>query len=214
MSFVRLFVEHFHEQPADDLALLLRVGLAAQRVEEARFGIDADDLHAQVVGEDLHDLVAFVEAHEAVIDEHADQLIADGLVQQRGDHRGVDAAGEPQQHLALAHLRAHARDGVFDDVADAPQRRAAADLAHEALEQLLALQRVRDFGMELHGVEPARFVDHGGERRVGARGHRCEARRQRLHAIAVAHPHVEHGAALRVLAIEQAVEQLVRRDAR
>ena len=100
-------------------------------------GIDADDLHAEVLGEDLHDLVAFVEAQQAVIDEHAGELVADRLVQQRRDHRGIHAAGKAQQHLALAHLRAHARDGVFDDVADAPQRLAAADLAHEALEQLL-----------------------------------------------------------------------------
>ncbi len=185
------FVEHFHEQPTDDLALLFRVGFAAQRVEEARFGIDTDDLHTQVVGEDLHDLVAFVEAHEAVIDEHAGQLVANGLVQQRGDHRGIDAAGQAEQHLALAHLRTHARDGVVDDVADAPQRLASANLAHEALEQLLALQRVRDFGVELHGVEAARFVDHGRQRRVGAGGDRRESRRQRLDAIAVTHPHVE-----------------------
>ena len=68
--------------------------------------------------------------------------------------------------------------------------------------------------MELHGVEPARFVDHGGERRIGALRHGGEARRQRFDAIAVAHPHVEHGAALRVRAVEQAIEQLVRRDAR
>ena len=214
VSFVRFLVEHLHEQAADDLALLLRIGLAAQRVEEARLGIDADDLHAQVLGEDLHDLVAFVQAQQAVIDEHAGQLVADGLVQQRRDHRGIDAAGQAEQHLALAHLRAHARDGIFDDVADAPQRRAAADLAHEALQQLAALQRVRDFGMELHGVEAARFVDHRGERRVGALRHGGETRRQRLDAVAVAHPHVEHGAALRVRAIEQAVEQLVGRDAR
>ena len=165
-ELLRFFVEHLHEQAADDLALLLGIVLAAQRVEKARFGVDADDLHAEVVGEDLHDLVAFVEAHEAVIDEHAGELIADRLVQQRRDDRGIHAAGEAEQHLALAHLRAHARDGVVDDVADAPERLAAADLAHEALEQLLALQRVRDFGMELHGVEAARFIDHGRERRV------------------------------------------------
>jgi len=46
----------------------------------------------------------------------------------------------PSNTLALADLRAHARDGVVDDVADAPQRLAAADLAHETLQQLLALQ--------------------------------------------------------------------------
>ena len=40
----RFLFEHFDEQPADDLALALRIGLALQRVEEARFGIDANDL--------------------------------------------------------------------------------------------------------------------------------------------------------------------------
>ena len=50
------------------------------------------------------------EAQQAVVDEHADELVADRLVQQRGDHRGIDAAGQPEQHFALAHLRAHARD--------------------------------------------------------------------------------------------------------
>ena len=48
-----------------------------------------------------------------------------------------------------------------------------------------------------------RFIDHGGERRVGARRDRGESRRQRLDAIAVAHPHAEHGAATGVGAIGQ-----------
>ena len=34
-ELVRLLVEHLHEQAADDLALLLGIVLAAQRVEEA-----------------------------------------------------------------------------------------------------------------------------------------------------------------------------------
>ena len=129
-----------------------------ERVEEARLGIDADDAHAEMLGEGAHDLVAFAEAQQAVIDEHAHELIADGAVQQGGDHRGIDAAGQPQQHLARADLRAHALDRVLDDVADAPQRVAAADLAHEALQQPRALRRVRDFGMELHAVEAAPLV--------------------------------------------------------
>ena len=136
------------------LRLLLRVGLAAQRVRgSAASASTRMTFTPRFCAKIFMTCVAFVQAQQAVIDEHADQLVADGLVQQRRDHRGIHAAGKAQQHLALAHLRAHARDGVFDDVADAPQRLAAADLAHEALEQLLALQRVRDFGMELHGVE-------------------------------------------------------------
>ena len=143
-------------------------------------------------GERRHDLVAFVEAQQAVIDEHADELLADRPVQQRGDHGGIDAAGQAEQHLARADLRAHARDRILDDVADAPQRLAAADLAHEALQDARALRRVRDLGMELHAVEAPRA------RRPCRRGASwpwtamsTEAGRQRVDAVAVAHPHIE-----------------------
>lgn len=88
------FVEDFDEGAADDLALLFRVGDAGQAAEELVLGVGADHLHAHVLGEHGHHLVAFVQAQQAVVDEHAGQLVADGLVQQRGDHRGVHAAGE------------------------------------------------------------------------------------------------------------------------
>jgi hypothetical protein len=45
-------------------------------------------------------------------------------------------------------------------------RAAAADLVHEAPSIALALQRVRDLGVELHGVEAARLVGHRGDRRT------------------------------------------------
>ncbi len=112
--------------------------------------------------------VAFVQAQQAVIDEHADELVADGLVQQRGDHGGIHTAREPEQHLALAHLRAHAVDGVVDDVAGVPARIALADLAQEALVDARALLRVRDFGMELQRVVAAALVGHAGDGHVRA----------------------------------------------
>ena len=39
-----------------------------------------------------------------------------------------------EQHAVLADLLAHARDRVLDDVAGVPERVAAADVAHETLE--------------------------------------------------------------------------------
>src|SRR3546814_12934652 len=83
-------VEYIDEQFADDLALGLRIADAFQRTEKPRFGIDANALHAEMIGEDLHDLIAFVMAQQAVIDEHAGKLRADSLVQQRPDHRRID----------------------------------------------------------------------------------------------------------------------------
>ena len=94
--------------------------------------------------------------------------------------------------------------GVFDDVADAPSGFAAADLAHEALEDLRALQRVRDFGMELHAVEARathRTIAASGALALTRDGD--ETRRQRLDAVAVAHPHIEHARPCASLAIAQ-----------
>ena len=43
---------------------------------------------------------------------------------------------------------------------------------------LRALQRVRDFGMELHAVEAARFIRHRRERHVVGEADSDETRRQ------------------------------------
>ena len=53
------------------------------------------------------DLVALVLTHQAMVNEHAGELFADGLGQQCGGHGGIDAAGECEQHLAVADLRAY-----------------------------------------------------------------------------------------------------------
>ncbi len=83
---LRLLVEHLDEGATDDLALGFRVGHAGESREEARLRVDADDAHAEVLREGAHRLFAFAQAQQAVVDEHAHQLIADGALQQGGDH--------------------------------------------------------------------------------------------------------------------------------
>src|SRR5213082_1703209 len=189
---LRLLVEDLDEGPADHLALGLGVGDAGEGAEKARLRVDADDLRAEVLREDAHHRLGFAEAQQAVVDEYADQLLADRAVQERGDYGGVDAAREPEQHRAVTDLRAEACDGVLDDVADAPEGIGAADLAHEALEELGSLGGVRDLGMKLQGVEAAALVPHGREGNgAGRRGH-AESRWQRIDPVAVAHRSEEH----------------------
>ncbi len=144
-----------------------------------------------MIAERVHDLVAFVVAQQAVIDEYAGQLVADGLVQQRRNHRRIDAAREAQQDLAVPDLLTHTCDRVCDDVAGRPVTRAAADVVHEALHDRLALQRMRDLRMKLHAVEAPAAVLHGCQGRIPAAGRHLETRRQCFHAVAVAHPHLE-----------------------
>ena len=81
-----LLLEDPDELGADRLALGLWLGHALELVEEARLGVDGDERHLERVAEGLHDLLALVLAHQAVVDEHARQLLADRAVhEQRRD---------------------------------------------------------------------------------------------------------------------------------
>ena len=92
----RLLLEDADELGADRLALGLGVGDAGEPREEAFLGVDGDERDLEVVAEGGDDLLALVLAHQAVVDEHARQLVADGAVdEQRRDAR-VDAAASPQ----------------------------------------------------------------------------------------------------------------------
>ncbi len=111
-----------------------------------------------MLGEGAHDLLALAEAQQAVVDEHAGQLVADRPVQQRCDHRRIDAAGEPEQHLAVADLGAHPRDRIFDDVAEL-QSASQPQISRTKRSSMRApCARVGHFGMELHAVVAAPLV--------------------------------------------------------
>ena len=116
--------------------------------------------------ERLDDLLGLALAQQAVVDEHARELVADRPVhEQRGDRR-VDAAGERAEHALAADLRADALDLLLDHGRRRPRRRGARDLVEEVLEHGLAVRRVHDLGMELHAVQPALGVLERCHRRV------------------------------------------------
>ncbi len=197
-----LGVEHIDEQLADHLALHLGVGDAVQRIEEARGGIDRDQRDVVMAAEQLDDLLRLVLAQQAVIDEDAGELIADRLVDQERGDGGIDPAGEPADHMPVAHLLADARDLAVAELRHGPVAGATGDGVDEIGEQRRAVRRVHHLGMELHAVEPARIVGDRRERRAGRDADGAEAGRQPRDAVAMAHPH------RRPLAdLEHAVEQ-------
>ena len=57
--------------------------------------------HLEVVVERLDHLLGLVLAQQAVVDEHARELVADGAVDEQGRHRRVDAAGEGADDLVV-----------------------------------------------------------------------------------------------------------------
>ena len=110
-----------------------------------------------------------------MIDEHAGELLADRLVDQHRGDGGIDAAGQPADHPALADLAADFLDRLVLEGAHGPVAGAARDLAHEIAQDGGAVRRVHDLEMELRGVEFARLVGDHGDRRVGRGADHAEA---------------------------------------
>mmetsp|Transcript_26311 Transcript_26311/g.62468 ORF Transcript_26311/g.62468 Transcript_26311/m.62468 type:complete len:244 (+) Transcript_26311:611-1342(+) len=191
-----LGLEHVDEQAADDLALLLGVGHAGEFTEEELAGVDADDLGVQLAGEHLHHHVAFVQPQQAMVDEHAGELVANGTVDQCGGDAGVHAARQAEDDLFVTDLLADARHGLVDVAAHLPVAPAAGDVTDEARQHGRALQRVRDLGVELHGIEATHLIGHAGDRAARRRRHQAETRRQGRDLVAMAHPDLEHAAAV------------------
>ena len=161
----RLLLEDADELLADDLALLLRVGHAGEPAEEALLRLHVDERHVEVAAERLDDLLGLVLAQQAVVDEDARELVADGLVHEQRRDRRVDAARERAEHALGADRGADARDLLLDHRSGRPGRRRAGDLVEEVLEDLLAVRRVHDLGMELDAVELALAILERRDRR-------------------------------------------------
>src|SRR5437867_3497627 len=87
-----LLLEHTDELLADDLALLLRILDALEPREKTRLRLHMDERHAEMPTEGLDDLLGFVLAQQAVVDEDARELVADRLVHEERSDRRVDAA--------------------------------------------------------------------------------------------------------------------------
>ena len=130
---------------ADDLALVLRLRDAGQLPQEAGLGVHPDEVQVPL-GEGLFHLVALIKAHEAVVHKDAGELAAHGLREKRRGHGGIHAAGEGQEHPAIAHLLPDVPDGGGLVVAHAPVALGAADLIEEVAEHLTSILGVVHLG--------------------------------------------------------------------
>ena len=72
--------------------------------------------------EGLHNLIPFLQAKQAVVDEHANKLIADRAVQQGCHHGGIHAPERPSSTLPDPTLPTDRFDGVVHGVCAAVQR--------------------------------------------------------------------------------------------
>ena len=113
----------------------------------------------------------------------------------------------PRMTSSLAHLLTHPGDRLGHVVRHVPVAAAAADVAHEAGDDVAALEGVRDLGVKLDAIEAARLVGHAGNRGRFVAGDDGEARRHFRDLVAMAHPDVEQAVALGVDAVLDVFEQ-------
>ena len=202
VDLTRVFLEHVDEKLADGLALLLGVRDALELAKEQIAFIRMDQLHVVMVAEHRDHFLGLVEAEQAVIHEHAGQLVANRLVQQNRRHGRVDAAGEAADHMGRADLFADLGDGFFAVSAHRPVT-LETGVANEVLIERLAVRGVMHLRVELHGVEPALQIGGDREGGVGRGAVDLEARRDLGHVVAVAHPHLLAPRAVHEPAVER-----------
>ena len=184
-------VEDPDEFVADELALALGVGHAAELREEAPGSIHILELDAEIFAEDALDGLGFAGAEEAIVDENAGELVSDGLVEERRGDAGIDAAGKAEDDVIGADLLAKLGAGVLDEGAHRPIHFAAADPVDEVLEDFLAARGVRDFRVKLHAVEALFGMLDSGEGRVAGDADGPEAAGQSRELVAVGIPDID-----------------------
>ena len=187
---LHFLLEHRDELVADDLPLALRIGDAAQLLEETRARVDGAQREMEASRERLLHLGGLAFAQEPVVDEDALELRPDRLVEQERHHRAVHAAGQRADDALLAHPRPDAGGRVLDERAHA-EGEADFALLEERLVELAAARGVGHLGVELDGVEPLLRVGHGAAGGVVAAADDAKPARRLRHLVAVAHPHVE-----------------------
>ena len=109
---VGFVVKDGDELGADSLSLCLRVGDAGELVEKAAAGVYGDDVEAELATKILLHGAELVFAQDAVVDEDAGELRANGLVNEDGGDGGIDSAGEATDDVAVADLLANLRETV------------------------------------------------------------------------------------------------------
>mmetsp|Transcript_6547 Transcript_6547/g.20947 ORF Transcript_6547/g.20947 Transcript_6547/m.20947 type:complete len:665 (+) Transcript_6547:195-2189(+) len=153
-----------HERVADDLALELRRALGGER--ERGLAVDLGDRLCKVLGrvervdrhaqrsERLHDARRLLVTHEAVVNVQRNQpLRPDGLVQESSTDGGVDAAGDEDEHLLVAHGGADLLDRRLLPRLHRVGAGQLGNLEEEVREDGVAVDRQVHLGVELDAVQ-------------------------------------------------------------
>ena len=123
-----------------------------------------------------------------MVDEHADQLVADGLVNEGCGNGRVDSARKTTDHAGGANLLTNLGNLLGNNVARVPVGSDAGGVVQEVFENVLAKLRVLDLGVPLHAVDLLLAVGEGCNRGGFGRCENLEPSRCLHDLVAVRHP--------------------------
>lgn len=181
--------EFFPELGTNNLALLFRISNAIKQLCIALFGVYVNKVNVKLLGEYLFNLFRLILAKQAVINEHANQLLANRLGAQGCNYRRINAARKTKDYTIIANLFTNCSNGVFNNRIHSPSRLQIADVEQEVGKHLVAVFGVLNFGVELSGVEFTLGAFHGSYRAYIGRRSYYETFRNFAYGIAMAHPY-------------------------
>src|SRR3990170_4165658 len=115
--------------------------------------------------EGVQDPLRLFPPQEPVVDEDADELVADGLVDKGGGHRGVYPAGEGAEHPPLAYSPPDILHRLDYEMARRPSPSTAANFVKEVVQDLLSVRGMDNLGVELEAYV-ASLIAHSRHGRV------------------------------------------------
>ena len=182
--------EDIDEHVADDLALLLGIGLAGERGEELLGGIDRFDRHADAVEVALH-LRRLVFAQQAVIDEDRADLRR-RLRWSRTASTVLSTPPETPQTTWLVPTVSRMPSIISRLKSSMTERQQVTGVSEEIVQDPQALVAVGDFRVELDAEEQFVPLQRNG-RAVLVGGDDFRTFRQDFHRVRVTHPDLRAG---------------------
>ena len=128
-----------------------------------------DEMDVPLGAHHVDDAVALAASEQAVVDEHAGELIPDRTMHEGGGDGGVDAPAQRADDLAVADLMTQRVDGHVDERGGLPRARAPADVEEEVAQDIAPEWRVGHLRMELDAVATVRPDECGAGRVEGMR---------------------------------------------
>src|SRR5438105_6368284 len=171
----RLLGEDADELGANDASFFLGIGHTAQRAEKSVDGVDVHQAHPKMPLEGIDHTLRLTAPQEAVIDEDAGQLIANGAMGKRGHDRRINPTRERADHAPRTHLTTDIADRLIDERRRRPVASAATDIAQKIADELRAETGVDDLRVELQNDQSVAGPHRRGGRVVASR-RRAEAR--------------------------------------